>query len=331
MKTKDRKWKIENAIRTRNCKNLNDVKTVIILQKYSERYGKFPNRQRVLEEVFKSDYHWIERKKWIDRVIDWSGPRGENYEWQHILHNSDDIAKKLKTQKTERASGEKNPGYNHGGRLSIFSDNFIGDISGKEDALEKMKQTKKSNPQNENTRIEYYLSKGFGLCESIETLKERQAVGRLDKFIERYGEVEGKLKWEQRQEKWIKSHFNGINYSQISQELFNSIIELLDLPLYDIYFATYDRENMAEYKNKEYRLKTTSSYILPDFICLKSKKIIEFNGDYWHSDKIANPLREKNRNSEIKKCGFEILHIKEFDYKKDKQGTIQKCIDFLKQ
>jgi hypothetical protein len=53
-----------------------------------------------------------------------------------------------------------------------------------------------------NACIEYYLERGYSEEEAKELIKERQAVGRLDKFIERYGEEVGKKKWEERQIKW---------------------------------------------------------------------------------------------------------------------------------
>lgn len=329
---RDRKWNLKNAIRKRNCKTLTDIRTVFVLQDKKDRYGKFANRQNLLNYVFESDLSWQERIAWIDRVIDYVGPKKENFEYQCILHNSVEKATELRDAKSERVSGENNPGYQHGGKLSAFSENSIyASEEVKENAIKASKKTKSENKHNENTTIEYYLHRGMGLCEAIEARKERQAVGRKENFIKRYGEEEGLRRWQERQEKWIKSHYNGINYSNISQDLFNNLIERIKPNEHDIYYATFDRSEMKEYKNKEYRLKTTNSYILPDFVCLNKKLIIEFDGDYWHSSRVANPTREKYREIEIEKLGFSLLRIKESDYKKDKEGTIKKCIEFLKQ
>ena len=74
-------------------------------------------------------------------------------------------------------------------------------------------------------------------------------------------------------------------------------------------------------------------------------KIIEFNGDYWHCNPMIykcdyfNKTKQKTA-SEIWeydkrkiKCaelhGYKVLTIWESEYNKDKEGTIQKCIDFL--
>ena len=86
---------------------------------------------------------------------------------------------------------------------------------------------------------------------------------------------------------------------------------------------------MTSSSSKEFILKTEHSYVRPDFL-LKSKKIIiEFDGDYWHSLVVANPIREKVRDSNIEKQGYKILHIAEYKYNADKEKVIQECIDFL--
>jgi hypothetical protein len=53
--------------------------------------------------------------------------------------------------------------------------------------------------------IEYYLERGYSEAEAKELIKERQSTGRLDKFIERYGEEEGTERWKERQIKWQKT------------------------------------------------------------------------------------------------------------------------------
>ena len=86
---------------------------------------------------------------------------------------------------------------------------------------------------------------------------------------------------------------------------------------------------MKDYKNKEFIFKTEKSFIRPDFICLKNKKVIEFDGDYWHSEAKVNPKREAQRDLEIVNKGYEVLHIREQDFKTDPNETIQKCVNYL--
>ena len=43
----------------------------------------------------------------------------------------------------------------------------------------------------------------------------------------------------------------------------------------------------------------------------------------------ANKLREKERDNSILNAGYEVLHIKESDYREDPEREIKKCIDFI--
>lgn len=69
--------------------------------------------------------------------------------------------------------------------------------------------------------------------------------------------------------------------------------------------------------------------ILPDFIGLANRKIIEFDGTYYHRLTPENSLREEKRDKMIIESGYEVLHISEYGYKNDKQEIIDKCVAFL--
>ena len=98
----------------------------------------------------------------------------------------------------------------------------------------------------------------------------------------------------------------------------------------EIYFATYVNGNLDDSgKNNEFRLKLTERVILPDFIDLTNKKIIEFDGTYYHRLNPENYLRELKRDEMIIKSGYEILHISEKDYYSNKEDIIYKCVNFL--
>lgn len=99
--------------------------------------------------------------------------------------------------------------------------------------------------------------------------------------------------------------------------------------------------------NGEFFIESDNTYYLYDFKYLN--KIIEFNGDVYHGnptiykeddicvnfkDKplIAKELWERDRiktNLAIEN-GFEILTIWESEYKSNKELTIKKCLDFIK-
>lgn len=306
---------------------LTDIRTIIAMQAYNVKgvRGKPDNLKRIMN----SDLSWQERIKWMKRINGYTGKKGENKEWLSIIHNSESVALELLEKKRLRVSGDKNPGYQHGGKLSVFSDKFIGNAS-KEDAITKMKKTMALNPHNQNTKIEYYLNKGMSRQDAEKALFNRQAVGRLDKFIERYGEEDGIKRWKERQEKWLKS-YKRVNFSKISQELFWSISnELGDIN--QIYFAELDEDKNPDLSGRNHELRLNlECTILPDFVDMKRKKVIEFDGTYWHGEVgHGNKERERMRDDMIIANGFEVLHVNESDYKNNPQREIDRCIRFLK-
>lgn len=110
----------------------------------------------------------------------------------------------------DRVSGDKNPAANHGGKFSKFSKNFIHyeGLSDEEikqnqqDVANKSRETKKANPQNENTKIEYYISRGLSEHDAKIALLERQATFTEEKCKQKFGEELGRYIWEMRQVKW---------------------------------------------------------------------------------------------------------------------------------
>ena len=235
----------------------------------------------------------------------------------------------LLQKQSERTKGDKNPAYQHKGKYSPFSMNFIHGTENVEKTKRKAKENKTKN--KDNTQIEYWLKKtGGNLDEAEKLLSQRQSTFSLKSCIEKHGEKEGKQIWLNRQERWHKSYKKS-NFSKISQELFWSVSKQIN-NLNDIYFAQLNenKEKDLSGTNHEIRLKL-EKVVLPDFIDVKKRKIIEFDGTYWHG-KVGhgNKEREIERDMLLSNDGYVILHINELDYKNDKQGTVEKCLNFLK-
>ena len=162
------------------------------------------------------------------------------------------------------------------------------------------------------TKKEYWIKRGLTEEESILKISENQKTFSLDICIKKYGEEQGRIRWQKRQDQWLKTldsksteekikikqsklvtldimikkygeekgriKFEKYEkrchcFSKISMELFRKILKNIT-----------DKENVqfATHNGEKY-LKTETSYYLYDF-CYKNK-IIEFNGDIWH----ANP------------------------------------------
>lgn len=232
---------------------------------------------------------------------------------------------------------EKNPYYQHGSELSPFSKEHkryqhLSDEE-KEAAVSKFAtNVKKETPlENSPVHIEYYLKQGMNEEEARTALSERQNTFSLEKCIEKYGEEEGKKRWQERQEKWLTS-YKKVNFSMISQMLFWEIYEKIKDNASNIYFATLNENKEKDFsgKNHEYILQTHDSFIKPDFIVLDKWKIIEFDGDYWHGKGRGNRLREEERDFAIERQGFRVFHVAERDFKKNPEEVIKKCIEFIK-
>lgn len=206
-----------------------------------------------------------------------------------------------------------------------------------------------------NTSIHYYINNGFTLEEAQKLLSDRQRTFSKEICIQKYGEIEGLKIWNERQTKWLKTLddkteeekleikkkklLNGSGYSKNSQELFWKI------------YNTYNTHDIVfqELSNNEYFLynKIKKQFYKFDFVDHTNKKIIEFNGDYWHCNpkfyteyffnktkqKTAKEIWDydniKNEYASIS-LGYDVLVIWENDFKQNKEKTIQLCIDFIK-
>lgn len=232
----------------------------------------------------------------------------------------------------DNLKGDKNPGYNHGGKFSPFSENFL--YASEEYTENVKKKAVKSRVDNNSntTTIEYWLKKTDNNLEDAKVLlSNRQKTFSLDICISKYGDDAGRERWLDRQEKWHKNYKKS-NFSKISQDLFWLITDHLDT-LDDIYFAQLDENKQRDLsgKNNEMRLKL-DKVLLPDFIDTKHKKIIEFDGVYWHG-KVGrgNKSRDEYKDYIYISNGYKVLHVNENEFIKNKISVIDECVRFLKQ
>jgi len=243
--------------------------------------------------------------------------------------------KYLKAQ-SERIVGENNPGFNHQGKLSPFSDNFIyADSINKEEVQLKAKNSIINSVNRPNT-IKYWINLGYSEEESKNKVSDTQSTFSLSICIQKYGEEEGRERWLRRQEKWQDSckKTRKNKFSKISQSLFWKIYNLLTEDKDCIYFAELGENKELDVSglNNEYRLKLPERVLMPDFINIKTKKIIEFDGTYWHGEymiKNPNKLRDEIRDEVLLKNGYKVLHIKEVDYRNNEDLMVKKCLGFL--
>lgn len=115
--------------------------------------------------------------------------------------------------KANKIAGENNPGYQHGGKLSAYSDKFV-KYEGKtkqeietekQDVIVRATQTRQDNPERQPTRIEYYLAKGMTETEAKMELSKRQSTFSIDSCRKKFGDTVGEIVWQIRQDNWRKT------------------------------------------------------------------------------------------------------------------------------
>jgi len=214
-------------------------------------------------------------------------------------------------------------------------------ISNRAKNANKILQIKKNkNPEKYanifQTQLGYWIKLGLSQEDAKKALKERQTTFSLKKCIQKYGEIEGTKKWQQRQEKWKTKIFNkygtiASGQSNISNEFIKKLLN--ELPE-EIRLKCKYGKNEKYIKNKE-----TKKAFKYDFVV--DKLIIEFNGDYWHANpkiykenekisypgsiRIVNEIWEHD-NEKIncaKQAGYEVIIIWENEYKNNKDNILK--------
>lgn len=188
---------------------------------------------------------------------------------------------------------------------------------GQEDGKKKWEQRCK---KMDNSSLNYFQNK-YGNKVGKKYYKEnsKKHAITLEKMINKYGESLGEQKYNDWIYKITKILINNNTYSKISQELFWSIYNKLN-----------DKSNInfSELNNEEefFINKDWAKVIFVDF--KKDNKIIEFDGDYWHKSNKQKKL-DKKRDLFLKSKGYDILRIKEKEYKKNKEKILNECLQFL--
>lgn len=115
--------------------------------------------------------------------------------------------------------------------------------------------------------------------------------------------------------------------SKPSQELFWEIFKSIDTKDF-CFFSELNYEKSISISDIDKKVfshlnKLNKSRYVLDFIF--KNKIIEFDGTYWHLDE----EKEETKDIFLKSKGFDILHITDKEYFRDKSKTLNKCIEFL--
>lgn len=294
----------------------------------------------------------------INRVHDLSA---DQYKTQFNVDDSSLYHESYLQQLSDNIKGDKNPAYDHDGKFSPFSEKFIGyDGLDEESKSSKIREVgmKAVNTRtvnhNDATRLEYYIKRGATHDEATKLLAKRQTTFTLEKCIEKHGTERGMKVYNNRQERWLTSFYDksdeeikDINRRKIDNiatsvpavELFRTLQSQFPTKIYKYTDRdTGDREQILYNENTKRHYKV-------DFIDELDSKIIEFNGNYFHGNpsmyKETDILhttgeeykavweRNRLRIKELESMGYKVLVIWEYDFKYNRDKTIEGCINFL--
>lgn len=277
-----------------------------------------------------------------------------NYYKLYAATKDDVIPVSVRERLSDAVKGEKNPAFQHGGRLSPFSKKFIKyeteeqAVIGIRNAFEK---SGAAQADHGNTKLKYYLDKGMSEAEASAALKDRQQTFTLDKCITRWGRDEGKFKWQARQDKWQNTLNNksdeeieAINNSKIwkSGGVSKQSIRLFEqITRNEARWSEQGGEAMIKLQ-LDGKLRRKMADFKFNF------KIIEYFGTYWHADprkypdeqilirKRSGPVTAKSIRADDKQyieqlesLGYEVLIVWEQDFITNPADTIQRCNQFL--
>lgn len=193
--------------------------------------------------------------------------------------------------------------------------------------------------------VDYYTARGYSAEDAKDLVSQVQKYFSKKICTEKYGEEKGFKIWKERQERWQKT----LNSKPIEE--ITRINRLKAFSGGAISLA--EKEILNEIKKFNSDLLVVSQLALSNnekqylYDISANKKIIEYNGDFWHSNPLKYSADYINPRTKIKasdkwkidqekinfaqSLGYEVLVIWEHDYKTDKEKVLKKCIQFLTQ
>ena len=149
------------------------------------------------------------------------------------------------------------------------------------DNSERMSINKKNNPEkysaSTNTKIGYWLNKGFDKETAIKKISERQSTFSKKTCIEKYGEELGLLKFTERQKKWITtlSQRNDYQLIQISKNSYDYVNKQFDELVYRSSFLEKTKETIINGMNCE-NIECFVDYVITNLDLKKYSELIPY-------------------------------------------------------
>lgn len=192
---------------------------------------------------------------------------------------------------------------------------------------------------------EYYTVRGYSVEEAKILVSEGQKYFSKEICIKKYGEDQGLKVWQNRQNRWQNTlaaksdeEKSRINRLKLSKGITVSKAEKTILEQIKNVFPTVKHQfSLSDASNKK-------QYVYDINV---DKKIIEYHGDFWHSNPSKYSWDFTNPRTKLKAIdkwamdavkikyaesqGYQVLVVWESDFKLNKEKVIKECIQFLTQ
>jgi len=341
-----RGWSLEETqIKIENIKNnwkAPDIKSNMLNIDYwlSKGYNEIEAKKEISIIQKNRSIKGIEKRNKNINYKSRLSPFKKEYWIKKGIIDNDEIKFKINSQRKLNVEYWLNKGFNKEESIIKVSD-YQKENNTKNIEKWKNKKDTYEYKKQRNVNIEYYLDKGFSIFDSKNMLKERQSTFTLEKCIIKHGLKKGTEIYNNRQKEWSKKMFNentcmATGRSMIADKFIEEIIKNINNKTITSQFLYGDNEKFI-YDNLE---KKGKKYDL----CY-NKKIIEFYGDFWHSNpKIfeANDIHkikkikcseiwqsDKRKIESAEEHVYEVLIIWESEYINNQYEIIKKCKKFL--
>lgn len=188
---------IRNTLRGKTfLSNATNIRFVVAIQQSTLSLHSLDNKLK--RRIYERNCSWQEKVAWVERILEnrkTGKHKGESFEHYLIVLNDEKLAREAVAKKSNRLRGKNNPAYNHGGKLSPWSE--------KSEFYSEEAKQKAAENRSYTTQLEYYTNQGLSEDEAKDALSERQRTFSLERCIEKYGKVDGTKIWKQRQQKWL--------------------------------------------------------------------------------------------------------------------------------
>ena len=143
-----------------------------------------------------------------------------------------------------------------------------------------------------------------------------------------------KSKFKEKGEEKYTEHYTKIfdnrknmSYSKISQKLFWKIFEKIK-DKENVFFEELNKEKHINLNKDDKLIYGDDKKVRINLDFVYRNKVIEFNGEYWHSSQKSRQI-DLNRKKICESKGFDVLFVWEKEFKESEEEVINRCLRFL--